>query len=43
MLAPVTLKMSFFTQYGLQTQKVKTVTLRLDEAKEVVQVAEITF
>jgi len=43
LLGPVTLKLQFFTNYGTKQQKVKEVTLRLKEGKEVVNVADIEF
>lgn len=43
LLAPVTLKMQFFTGYGSSAQKLKEVTLRLKQQKEVVKIAEIEF
>ena len=42
-LAPVTLKMQFFTGYGREEQKLKEVTLRLKKQKEVVEIATIEF
>ena len=42
-LAPVTLKMQFFTGYGREEQKLKEVTLRLNKQKEVVEIAAIEF
>tara|TARA_Y100000589_G_scaffold327339_1_gene368955 strand:+ start:347 stop:3358 length:3012 start_codon:yes stop_codon:yes gene_type:complete len=42
-LAPVTLKMQFFTGYGREEQKLKEVTLRLNKQKEVVEIATIEF
>lgn len=42
-LAPVTLKMQFFTGYGREEQKLKEVTLRLNKQKEVVKIAAIEF
>ncbi len=38
---PVTLKMQFYTNYGKENQQIKETILRLKDAKEVIEIAEI--
>lgn len=43
MLAPVTVTIDFFTNYGLQSEEKQSIVLRLGEKKEVVYGGTITF
>ena len=43
MLAPVTVTVDFFTNYGLKSEEKQTVVLRLGDKKEVLFAGEIEF